>query len=305
MTTNPTIGLVGCGRWGKLILRDLKTLGCGVAVVAVAEASRKNAEQAGADTIVGDLASLPDAAGYIVASPTVTHAAVIEALLERGRPIFTEKPMTSDLDAAKILAVRGEGRLFVMDKWRYHPGVEKLAEIARSGSLGRVTGLDTRRLGWGNPHDDVDSIWILAPHDLSMAIEILGRIPTPRSAVVTRWKGEISGMKALLRDEEIWHALEVSSSHPVSRRSARLECEDGIAILSDSYETRIEVYRRGWHPDQPVESIPISNAMPLLRELEAFIAFIGGGPPPRSSAADGLAGVEAIHQLRLLAGIEH
>ncbi|HUF18171.1 MAG TPA: Gfo/Idh/MocA family oxidoreductase [Thermoanaerobaculia bacterium] len=150
MSTALHIGLVGCGRWGRLILRDLKSLGCRVSVVASSDSSRHNAASGGADAIVGELPALPAADGYVVASPTVTHGEVIDQLLGRDVPVFTEKPMTSDLDAARDLAQRGAGRLFVMDKWRYHPGVEKLGEIARSGELGRVIGLETLRLGWGN-----------------------------------------------------------------------------------------------------------------------------------------------------------
>lgn len=303
MSSARHIGLAGCGRWGRLILRDLERLGCRVSVLASSRESRENAESGGADTIVGRLEDLPEADGYVVASPTVTHAEVIERLLDRGAPVFTEKPMTCDLPSARNLAARGENRLFVMDKWRYHPGVEKLGEIARSGQLGEVIGLETLRLGWGNPHTDVDSIWILAPHDLSMAIEILGRIPTPRAAVASRWEGGISGLKALLHDDGPWHTLEVSSAHPRNRRAARLECEGGVAILSDSYESQIEIYRPGWKPVNEVETIPISTAMPLMRELETFIAFLDGGPPPRSSAIEGLAVVEAIDRLRDLAGI--
>lgn len=297
------IGLVGCGRWGRLILRDLKSLGCTVFVVATSSESRQNAESGRADAIVAQLRDLPEADGYVVASTTVTHAEVIGELLDRGAPVFTEKPMTCDLQSARNLAGRGESRLFVMDKWRYHPGVERLGEIARSGELGEVIGLQTWRLGWGNPHLDVHSIWILAPHDLSMAIEILGRIPTPRAAVASRWEGVVSGLKGLLHDDGPWHALEVSSAHPRTRRAARLECEDGVAILSDSYESHIEVYRPGWQPADEVETIPISTAMPLLRELEAFVAFLDGGPPPRSSALEGLAVVEAIERLLAFAGI--
>ncbi|HUF18170.1 MAG TPA: hypothetical protein VMS12_09035 [Thermoanaerobaculia bacterium] len=137
-----------------------------------------------------------------------------------------------------------------------------------------------------------------------MSIEILGSIPAPRAAVTSLWNGEISGLKALLQGEDVWHALEVSSAHPSNRRSARLECEGGVAILSDSYESHIELYRSGWRPEDALETTPISGEMPLLRELRSFTEFLTGGPPPRSSAAEGLAVVESIERLRELAGIE-
>jgi hypothetical protein len=110
-------------------------------------------------------------------------------------------------------------------------------------------------------------------------------------------------LKALLKDDDVWHALEVSSAHPVNRRAARLICQEGIAVLSDSYDSHIEVYRSGWQPEHDVEKISVSNAMPLQRELETFIAFLDGGPQPKSSAAEGFQVVEAIERLRELAGV--
>ena len=176
------VALVGCGNWGRYILRDLVALDCRVTVVAREESTKAAAVDGGAIGVVGSVAGLPPVDGIVVATPTTTHAEVAEEALERGVPVFVEKPMTDDADDAERLAAAAPDRLFVMDKWRYHPGVELLGEIARSGELGRVVGLRTTRVGWGNPHD-VDAVWILAPHDLSIAVEILGSVPPPRSAV--------------------------------------------------------------------------------------------------------------------------
>ena len=139
------VGLVGCGRWGQHILRDLVTLGCEVPVVARSQESRARAEGGGARELVGDIASLPRVDGVVVATPTSTHAAVVEEALELGVPIYCEKPLCDDPAAAERLAESGAGRLFVMDKWRYHPGVQELAAIARDGRLGSVSGLRTVR----------------------------------------------------------------------------------------------------------------------------------------------------------------
>jgi len=95
------IGLIGCGAWGRFILRDLKACDAIVHVVAPSETSRRNAVAHRADSIVGALSELPPVDGYVVAAPTSLHAAIIEALLPSGRPIFTEKPMTADVASAR------------------------------------------------------------------------------------------------------------------------------------------------------------------------------------------------------------
>jgi predicted dehydrogenase len=296
------VGLVGCGAWGRHILRDLVSLGCEVPVVARSAESAERAQAGGAAGVVGSVGDLPEVDGIVVATPTATHAAVVEELLERGVPVYVEKPLTDDPDDAERLASLAPDRLFVMDKWRYHPGVEALAEIARGGELGPVVGLRTTRIGWGNPHEDVDAVWILAPHDLSIGLEILGEIPRPRDAV---GDDAAAGLVGVL-GRSPWLALEVSSRSPVNRREVTLVCEGGVATLHDGYAEHVELVR-GASPTDASTAEPelrrVSNELPLLRELRVFVEHLGGGPPPKSSAAEGALIVRTISELRTLAGL--
>ena len=296
MSGSARVGLAGCGSWGRYILRDLLSLGCSVSVVARSPESMARAE--GADTIVGSVRELPEVDGIVIATPTTTHATVIEQALERGVPVFVEKPLTNDPAAADRLAAAAGERLFVMDKWRYHPGVELLRDLARDGSLGAVRGLFTTRIGWGNPHDDVDAAWVLAPHDLSIALEVLGELPGARAAVADLSGDDVQGLVGLL-GERPWHRLEISVRSPERRREVQLVCEEGVALLADGYSEHVLVHRDG--ADEP-ERREIAAELPLLRELRAFVEHLQGGPPPRSSAADGALVVRRIAELRGLAG---
>jgi predicted dehydrogenase len=236
----------------------------------------------------------------VVAVSTIAHADAIEPLLELGVPVFSEKPLTPDADAAERLATVAPGRLFVMDKWRYHPGIEMLAQIARSGELGAVTGLRLVRVSHGNPHADVDPIWILAPHDLSIALEVLGQVPPARDAVIEWVDGRAEGMVARLGDEP-WVTVDVSSAAPEKRRETRLVCEGGVAWLAGGYADHVGIARRvGGEPERR----PLPDVMPLRRELEVFLAHLAGGPPPRSSAAEGAEIVRRIAELRALGGLD-
>jgi len=267
------IGLVGVGAWGRYILRDLVSLDCQVTVVVRNEERRRAALEGGAVRAVDRIEDLPAVlAGFVVATPTATHGEAIEALLERNVPIYVEKPLTNDAVSAARIAERGGDRVFVMHKWRYHPGVQLLGEIARSGELGPVIGLRTVRVGWGNPHPDVDGVWILTPHDLSISLEILGSIPEPHSAVAETVNGTASGVVGLLGDSP-WLALEVSTAHPLRRREIRLVCRDGVATLSDPYADHVLLTRGEALGDvtREDEQRPISTEFPLLRELRAFV----------------------------------
>jgi predicted dehydrogenase len=297
----PTVALVGCGRWGVNILRDLRRLGCSVPVVARSGASVERAREGGASAIVERVASLDGIDAAVVATPTALHADVLDELLPFGVPLFVEKPLTASIRDAERLAEAAPERLFVMDKWRYHPGVEALRDISRSGELGETVGLAATREGWGNPHADVDSIWIHFPHDLAIGLEVLGELPEARSAAAEVVGGRASGMHAVL-GEAPWLTITHSVSTDGHRRVARLCGSEGSAWLSDGYATEV-VVARGKPGEVERERRPVSGEWPLFLELEAFVGHVAGGPPPRSSAAEGAAIVRRIAELRELAGL--
>ena len=300
------IGLAGCGNWGRYILRDLKSLGCRVTVAARSTRSRAFAAEFGADHVVPSIGELPSGAdGFVVATPTALHHEAVAALLAFGRPVFVEKPLTNDLDSARDLESRAPGRIFVMDKWRYHPGVEALRDLARSQELGPVRYIQTLRLGWSNPHE-VDAAWILLPHDLAITLEILGYIPDPVSAFAEYQSSCLSGMSGVLgRDPAV--SVEVSAARASTLRRISVCFERGAAVLEDSYSPAIRIRRlihSSARKDDPEESRPLATELPLFRELRAFVDYLRGGPPPRSSAADAVRIVEVISGLRRLADVK-
>jgi predicted dehydrogenase len=298
MKLGPTVALIGCGMWGRHILRDLVELGCVVPVVTHTEESRARAEDGGASVVVTVIGDLPKVDGVVAATPTSSHFAVVTEVLGLGVPVFVEKPLCQDADEADRAAKLGGERLFVMDKWRYHPGIEALRDIATSGELGPVVGLRCTRVGWGRVHDDVDSVLVLAPHDISIGLEVLGHIPEPRSAVAER---NGNGLIAIL-GEAPWLVIEVSTSTVERRRETRLICEGGVAIVDNSWSDQLTIARMGSSPNEPqITKRAISNELPLFRELRCFVEHLAGGPPPRSSAQEGATNVRAIAKLRQIA----
>ena len=297
----PAIALVGCGRWGQNILRDLISLNCKVIVVDPSAQSREDAKKAGAFSTIESINELPPTEGSIVAAPTTLHASVIKQLLVFNRPIFVEKPLTTDPKEAIELVKLANGRLFMMDKWRYHPGIETLTQISRSEELGPLLGISMKRVGWGNSQNDCDCVWTLGPHDLSIALEILGYIPEPLHAIAEIDGDKFMSMTGILGKKPCV-MFDISSRTLEKQRSVRIHCQKGTASLYDSDHGHIHLITQSTNYLRPKEEWrPVSNEQPLLRELKAFLGFLNGGVPPKSSGLDGAKIVGTLAELRELA----
>jgi predicted dehydrogenase len=183
-----------------------------------------------------------------------------------------------------------------MDKWRYHPGVGLLAEIAETGRLGRAHGLRTIRVQPDNRHDE-DAIWVLAPHDLAIALEVLGEVPRPVAAAGLWTRKRLVTLHALLESDDWWHVAEISERAPVVERRIELHCDEGMAVLARGWDEHVLVHLL----DGRSERIEAQGELPLLAELRAFVDYVAGGLPPKSSVAQGAEVVRAIVALRGLA----
>jgi predicted dehydrogenase len=256
-----------------------------------------------ADSIVGSLGDLPAVDGYVVAAPTSLHADIIDALIPSGRPIFTEKPMSNDLERARRIVDTAGNRVFVMDKWRYHPGIERIRQEIAGGAVGDLQGIHIQRWGWGCTHRDVSAIWTLIPHDLSILLHWLGGIPPLRCVQPTLTGRFDGGVIALLREMSGPPiTIDMSIAAPEHRRTFTIVGAKATLELRDSYETEIRV-RRGAPADLNASSeiIEIGQDMPLLLELQAFLAYLEGGPPPMTSAREALLTVERTAEIQAAA----
>ncbi|WP_339833100.1 Gfo/Idh/MocA family oxidoreductase [uncultured Parvibaculum sp.] len=296
------LGLVGVGDWGRHILRDLKALGAEVHAVARSDASIARARAGGAAAIVATADALPDCSGYIVASDTTAHLDAVEQLLPRGRPIYVEKPLASDLERIRRLPDAARDLVFTMHKWRYHPGIVELARIAATQEFGPVIGLRSFRMGWENHHRDVDAVWVLLPHDMSIALHLLGEVP----AAIAAWKDPtVAGQDGLIAHCRtaggVPVVIEVSAGKPNKHRAVVLACRDAVCELDDTQYDRIVIRRRNTLQADPFEERQVAADMPLKAEIAAFLHHLRGGPAPFTALGDETAIVAAISQLRQLA----
>jgi predicted dehydrogenase len=292
------IGLIGCGAWGRKILCELRNFGCRVFVVDPSDHARRDAIEHGAVSVSPQIHESAD--GWIIASPASTHASILAQVAESGSPIFVEKPFTTDLTSARRHA--DNPRIFVMHIWRYHPAIRFVSSLVREGRVGQTKMVRSTRTNWTSPRTDVDPVWTLAPHDLSLAIEILGAIPEPKAAWSERHEGSPVGLIGICGTDPAF-VFEVSSRFADKRRELRIHGTRGVLCWRDE-QPWVELHEGNRSSPQCVTiKIPVSGQSALSAELRTFVEHLRGGPPPPTTAHEGAAVVEALLKLRRIAGI--
>jgi predicted dehydrogenase len=194
------VGLIGLGYWGPNHARVLSELP-ETELVAAGDVSEQatafvRARYPGARTTLDpyELIEAPDIHAVVVATPTSTHYSLTLAALEAGKHVLCEKPLatsTAECDELIAAAERAERILFVGHTFIFNPAVRMMRELISAGEIGRVLYCHTARTGLGPIRSDVNALWDLAPHDLSILFYLIDDEPV--SALTTG--------QAILRDD--------------------------------------------------------------------------------------------------------
>ncbi len=185
-----SIGVIGCGYWGPNLIRNLVELqGARVLGVADLKEERRNHIHSSYPHVdvfpaYQQLLEL-ELDAVVIATPPSTHFAIARDCLEKGLHVMVEKPLTtSSRDAQELvnLARSQDKILMVGHTFEYNPAVQALKQIIDSGELGKVYYIDSTRVNLGLFQRDLNVLWDLAPHDLSILLYLLGSLPSSVNA---------------------------------------------------------------------------------------------------------------------------
>jgi predicted dehydrogenase len=315
------VGVVGLGYWGPNLARNLDRLpgaelawlcdGSEAALARVAPQFPGVRLSIDLDELLSD----PALDAVVCATPVPTHAEVALRVLAAGRHCFVEKPLAQSTPAAEEVAeaAREAGRvLMVGHLLEYHPGVEKLQEIAGSGHLGELFYLYSNRLNLGKLRADENALWSLGAHDVSVVLLLAGEEPSELEAF-----GE-SYMRPGVEDVVFCHLrfpsglsahLHLSWLDPHKERRFTVVGSKRMATFDDmALEQKVTVYDKGFDQDYAsygeyivrsgdVWSPRVSNEEPLRIECRHFLDCVREGREPRSGAASGVRVVRALEGL--------
>jgi predicted dehydrogenase len=315
------IAVVGAGYWGINHVRAFSRLP-GVDLAVVCDADEKARTRAsklapGArlesryDKVIAD----PSIDAVVLATPAPEHAAQAQAALAAGKHVFVEKPLAlsaADAEATVATARAANKTLMVGHLMLYHPGYEKLRELVRSGELGEVYYAYALRVNLGRLRHDENAMWSLAPHDLSMLLDL---IEAPVATVAARGECylqpgiEDAVFVSLTFTDRKMAQVQVSWLDPRKERRLTVVGSKKMVELDDAHPTeKLRIYDKGYerppsftqygeyltirHGDIHIPRIDMSE--PLELECQHFIACCESGTAPRTDGEHGLRVVRVL-----------
>lgn len=314
---------IGCGYWGPNVLRNL--------------AAHPQVELAGvvdidpdirawlADHYPGvpfapafdvDLLDQWDAQAVVIATPARTHFSLAGQVVKSGRHCLVEKPLAMtavECDELINLAQASGVVLMPGHTFLYNAAVTKMKEIIRNGELGEVYYAHAQRLNLGRIRQDVDVVWNLAPHDISILIHWFGRSPKRVAArgatFIQPGVTDIAFLDLEFPDGQ-YASIHVSWLDPHKTRRITLVGSKKMAVYDDVAENKLTIYDKGVDRAHPEEATlgrfedfgtfqlrlrgggvtipPIDFIEPLRVEVAEFVSAIRDGREPLTNGVSGL-----------------
>ena len=321
-----TVAVVGCGYWGSKHVRVLHSTDGVDQIIAVdrdtATAAQLKNRYPSIRTSSDVELALANADAAVIATPPRTHRPIAELALKAGCHVLVEKPLATSTKAAEALVKQADNAgltLMSGHTFEHNPAVWKLRDLVSAGELGDVYHINTSRLNLGLFQGDVNVLWDLAPHDISILNFVLDSRPTS----VTAWAGahahhpveDVAYLRLHYSEPSLCAQIHVSWLDPCKTRRITVVGSNKMAVYDDiAVDERIKVFDKGLatHPSQTgegsaavssrpaayrlggVESPYVDGREPLLLEIEAFIRSVRTGTPPPSDGRSGLAVVQVL-----------
>lgn len=304
------ICVIGGGRWGQNHIRTLFQMGN---LGGIVEADSKRLEELLAQYPVRGFSSVESALekdfdGFTIAAPAPLHYEIAKKLLEKGKNVLVEKPMTLSAGTSKELveiAKKNNAQLMVGHVLLFHPAIKKIKEVIDSGKIGQLYYLYSTRLNLGTVRTEENVFWSFAPHDISVLDYFVGQPAVNIESKGTKFLQKNVydyTMTQLTYPGNVHAHIFVSWLHPFKEQRLVVIGSKGMISFDDSsVEKEIQFYDKHIEFDQgipikienPSEIITYDKKQPLAEELKYFVENLDR----KIEIADGQSGYEVVKVL--------
>lgn len=299
------IAVIGCGYWGKNLVRNFAELGT---LAAVCDAdntlAQKASEQYGVPALSLEKILNSPVNGVVIAAPAALHYTLASQALKAGKHVFVEKPLALEVEQALELcdiAKEKDLQLMVGHLLQYHPAFTELKHMIDKGTLGRLQYISSNRLNLGKFRNEENILWSFAPHDISMILSMAGGVPE------SVYSTGMCHLNPQIHDVTVTHLsfqngiqahIYVSWLHPYKEQKLIVVGDKGMAVFDDSMEwdekLRFYPHHVNWidgfpQPEKadPI-NIPLDVSEPLKLECAHFINCIKNDQAPLTDGQEGL-----------------
>lgn len=251
------IGLIGFGYWGTRLFRNFSTSPDFqlVAVADMNETRRAALQQLGAGRVVEsalDIIEDKDIDAVAIATPVATHFDLARRAILAGKHVLVEKPMCATVAQAEELVALAQRQgvvLMVDHTFLFTGAVQRIAESVRAGDLGRICYYDSMRVNLGLFQPDVNVLWDLAPHDLSIIDHLIDEEPIRIEASgychVNRHLPDIVYLTLHYASQMVAH-LNLSWMSPVKVRRIAIGGTNKMVVWDDlNNEEKVKIFNSG------------------------------------------------------------
>ena len=296
------VAVVGCGYWGKNLVRNFYELGAlGLICESCPEHQELARTLAPGVRVVSDFEEVlsSDVSAVVLATPAATHFELGLRVLRAKKDLFVEKPLALTRDhGERLLREQGDRIIMVGHILEYHPACVKLVELVRAGELGDLCYLYSNRLSLGKVRREENILWSFAPHDIALMNRIVGSLPKTVSAFGGAYIQEKNAdvtITNLTYSGRVRGHIHVSWLHPFKEQrlvvigTEKMASFDGVSGSLTVYDQRVE-----WRRGEPVpikgdgRRIPVPQDEPLRLECSAFISALESRCSPISDGESGL-----------------
>jgi len=300
------IAVVGGGYWGKNLVRNFNELGVLHTLCDTDQAIREESltKCPGLHTTDSYDQVLADPAinAVVIATPAVQHYDMAKKALLAGKDILVEKPLAltvAEGEELAALARRHKRVLMVGHILEYHPAVQKLDQLVKSGALGRIHYVYSNRLNMGKIRTEENILWSFAPHDISVILRLLGRLPLSvvafGEAYINQEIADVT-MTNLFFENGVKAHIFVSWLNPFKEQKLVVVGSEKMAVFNDTAEEKLLLYnhRINWVDRCPVAAkgdaaiVEIDSAEPLRQECLHFIECIARRTEPLTGSQNAL-----------------
>lgn len=302
------IAVIGCGVWGRNIVRNFYNLNVLDTVCDIDEENLNKVTQEYAGVKVtkdyNDILNNPEITGVAVVTPSHMHYKLVKAMLLAGKHVYVEKPISTVAEEAKDLTNLANERglvLMVGHLLLYHPAVNRLKMLVEEGALGEIVYAQSDRLNVNYFKNDRSVMWDLAPHDVSMISYVIGKEPVRVISAIgcSSERNEIMDITHLGIEFEDGIIAQISDSWITPKKHVTLMVRGikATAILDDTViENKLSVYDNfagGATKDVPLDYLEIE---PLKLECQHFISCCETGKKARSDGENGFTVVRILEE---------